>query len=247
MNRRTRFWIRIGAGALVLAAVGALSFGVERARLWATADGRFPVGEIRVEGNRLLYEGEVLEWAGALRGENIFALDTGEVRERLEASPWILAAEVRRRPPGAVLLSIEERRPWLLAAGEEGAPEMVDREGVRFPALGKERTIDLPLLVGGTAEDLVRLAAAFPEDRDWIRERVAQVTVDRDGSITLVGAFRGTRILLGRESLDERAERLRLVMKTWEAAGEWYREIDLRYGDQAIARGKVEPKGEGRS
>ncbi|MFH1277828.1 MAG: FtsQ-type POTRA domain-containing protein [Candidatus Eisenbacteria bacterium] len=244
MNRRARFWLRLGAGAAVLFVVAALSFGLERARVYATADGRFPVAEIRVEGNRLLYEGEVIEWAGVERGENLIALDPGEVEARLEESPWIRSAEVRRRPPGRVQVRVEERRPWLLAAAGE-SPEMVDREGVRFPAMGKDQCLDLPLLAGGAPEDVARLAAAFPEDRDWISERAAQVTIDEDGSITLVEASRGTRIRLGREYLPARAERLRLVMKTWEATGEHYREIDFRYGDQAVARGKAEKKGQG--
>lgn len=248
-NQGKTRWVRCAAGALLLVAVCAASFGVERGRKWVKADGRFPITDMQVTGVRFLYEGEVLEMAEVQRGTNLFAVDTDAVRERLERSGWVREARVRRRLPGRLVLDVEERLPWLLATGEE--PEFVDREGNRFPALGKEERLDLPVLVdrsGGGSDVVARLASAFPPGSDWIGERAAQVEIDGDGAVTIVEAGRGTVIRLGHVDFEQRAARLSSVMRRWEKKGELFREIDLRYGDQAIARRKVARAGrEGRS
>jgi len=241
--------VRWAAGALLLVAVGAVAFGVERGRRWVAADGRFPITDVCVTGVRFLYEGEVLEMADVRRGTNLFAVDAGAVRERLERSGWIRKARVRRRPPGRLVLDVEERLPWLLLTGEE--PEFVDREGNRFPTLGKEERLDLPVLVdrsGGGSDVVARLASAFPPGSDWIGERAAQVEIDGEGAVTIVEAGRGTVVHVGGVDFEERASRLSSVMRRWEKNGEFFREIDLRYGGQAIARRKVaRAGGEGRS
>ncbi|MFH1681884.1 MAG: FtsQ-type POTRA domain-containing protein [Candidatus Eisenbacteria bacterium] len=232
-------------GAAVLVAVAALAFGIERGHRWLLAEGRFPVTEIRVSGSNLLYEGEVVQAAGVERGTNLLTVDAGEVEARLLASGWIRAARVRRRPPGRVLVQIEERRPWLLRPGEPAA--FVDREGHTFPAMGKEERLDLPILAdrSGKARPIVaRLASAFPPEEKWFGGSVLQVSIDANGSVTLIEARHGTRIRLGDTGFAGRAERLRLVLDEWAKSGEAFEEIDLRYEGQAIARRPIPLPGE---
>jgi cell division septal protein FtsQ len=217
--------------------VAALAFGIEKGRRWLLADGRFPVTEIRVSGNELLYEGEVLATAGVERGVNILTVRAGEVEGRLLASGWIREARVRRRPPGRVLVEIEERRPWLLRPGEPAA--FIDREGRAFPAMGKEETLDLPILAdrsGSPRAVVARLADAFPPGDPWFAENVLEVAVDARGSVVLVERTHGARIRLGDSGFVERAARIRSVLEEWAKTGEAYEEVDLRYEGQAIAR-----------
>lgn len=231
---------RILLGALLLAAVSLLAYGGERAKTWATDEGRFPIEEIRVSGNRLLLEGEVLALAVVDRGENLFAVHPGAVEKRLEQSDWIEQAHVSRRLPGKVCIDIRERRPWLLELGEE--PALVDRRGLRFAAMGKEKGIDLPFLVDmtGNGGAIVRdLAAISPLSNDWIADSLSEVTIGPDGSVTLIDMNHGSRILLGTRPFTRKAERLDAVLQQWNATGQWYAELDLRYEGQAIARDPI--------
>jgi cell division protein FtsQ len=236
-ERRARGWLRLVFGLLVLVVVAFLAYGIEWGRRWLVADGRFPVTEIRVSGNDLLYEGEVLDMTGVRRGVNILAVDTEMVRARLLASGWIRDAVVRRRPPGRLLIDVDERRPWLLVPGEPA--RFADREGKVFPSLGKEERLDLPLLVdrsGAPGRVLAELAAAFAPDERFFAEKIVEVGIDAAGSVTLVEGSRGTRVRLGSEGFAVRASRLQAVLDEWVKSGEAYEEIDLRFEGQAVAR-----------
>jgi len=244
-RKRRKFprWLRAFVGLGLLVAVVGASFGAERGRRWLTAEGRFPIREVRVGGTCLLYEGEVLEMAGVERGTNLFALDTDAVEGRLEASGWLRRVSVSRRPPGRIDIQIDERRPWFLLASSEEAI-FVDRSGRCFDTLGKEERLDLPLLVdetGDPGEAAARIARVFPESDRWFADHVAQVTVGADGSVTLIESGKGTVFRLGRDGLVERATRMRSVLRSWEQKGERFAELDLRYGSQAIARGPIGP------
>lgn len=231
---------RMLIGFLLLAAVCLAAYGGERAKIWVTDEGRFPVEEIRVSGNNLLLEGEVLALALVDRGQNLFGIKPGLVEHRLEDSEWIERADVSRRLPGRVLIEIRERRAWLLELREE--PALVDRNGLRFTALGKEKGADLPFLVDltGNGESIVReLAELSPPSNDWITRSFAEVTIGPDGSVTLIAMNHGSRILLGTKPFTRKTERLEAVLQQWNATGQWYAELDLRFEGQAIARDPI--------
>jgi len=82
-RRRKNRWKRRALGVFTLILVGAASYGFQRAKAWATAEGRFPIREVRVKGNDLLWEGEILDIASVERGGNILRLDVDGVEERL--------------------------------------------------------------------------------------------------------------------------------------------------------------------
>ena len=240
MKKRRRSRLRRGLiAAGLLAAATAASYGIERGRVWLTAEGRFPITEVRVEGNDLLWEGEVFEAARVERGTNLFRLDTDGVERRLEEWEWIRKARVRRRPPGTVRIEVEEARPWLLLAGEEGA-FFVDREGNDFPTLGKEERIDLPLLDDPAArrgEVVPLLAAEFPPEADWISRRAAEVRIGENGAVAFREMRFDARVRFGADRFARKASRLAAVLREWERTGRGFGELDLRFRDQAIARG----------
>lgn len=242
MSRRAQSWKRLGAGTIFLALVVALSWGFEKGRTWVTEPGRFPVSDVRVTGNRLLWEGEVEEMAGAERGANLFRIDTGAMEKRLEETVWVREASVSRRPPGRLQIVIEENEPWLLMVQEE--PLFIGRDGSLFPTLGKEERLDLPFLVdrsGKGVRIVPLLSEAFPPESDWITERVSRILIDSTGSVIFREMRFGARVEFGSVAFTRKAERLRTVMAEWERKSQGYEEIDFRYKGQAIARGKNIP------
>jgi cell division protein FtsQ len=248
-RRRKNRWKRRALGVLALLLVGVASYGFQRAKAWAMAEGRFPIREVRVKGNDLLWEGEILEIASVERGKNLLRLDVDGVEERLSRSGWVREARVRRIPPGRVDLKIEEREPWMLLL--EGRDALfVDREGAVFPALGKEQSLDLPILVdrsGRPGEIVAELAKAFPAADDWLGRRVAEVEIDEEGSVSLWEIPNRTRILLGGEAFPDRVARLRAVLADWDRKSEQYGEVDLRFANQVIAREPIHERKKSRS
>lgn len=89
----------------------------------------FTIGSIAVEGNRYLAEDEILRIAGVGARVNIFRLDTGEIRQRLTRDLRIASADVTRRLPNTILISVSERQPTAYIATSYGFAQL-DGEGM---------------------------------------------------------------------------------------------------------------------
>jgi cell division protein FtsQ len=71
----------------------------------------FTVSEINVEGlERLSYE-EIAHLIDFNVGDNLFAIDLNEVKNKLETYPWVANAVVERELPASIRIIIEEERP----------------------------------------------------------------------------------------------------------------------------------------
>ncbi len=236
-RKRTSRIRRIATLFLIMVAVSLTAYGGERARIWATSEGRFPIESIRIDGNDLLTSSEIQILAEVELGENLFLFDGEAAEARLESYEWFREVKVARRPPSGVVIRVIERTPWLLELREEG-PRFVDRSGIRVEARGKEERLDLPLLhddSGSEGGAVPALSDAFPPEEGWIAAYAAQIDIDKDGNV-IIADLKGTKILMGTRPFGDKANRLRAVLKQWQADGQRFEEIDLRYKDQAVAR-----------
>jgi cell division protein FtsQ len=87
------------------------------------------VREVYADG-RLRTERELLaQQLGIEVGQPILALDTDELKERLEALPWIEQASVVRLLPDTIRVRVQERKP-LAIWQHEGRLALIDRDGV---------------------------------------------------------------------------------------------------------------------
>jgi cell division protein FtsQ len=153
-----------------------------------TADAGFGISEIHITGNRRTPYSQVLEVLGMQPGQSIFSADLVGARQRLGALDWIASAEVHRRYPDAIFVTLVEKRPfalWQMPANSSGeAPiAVVERSGAVITTRDVEKFRHLPKLVGAgapaSAADLVdavqahraiaaRIAAyARQSDRRW--------------------------------------------------------------------------------
>jgi cell division protein FtsQ len=142
-----------------------------------TADAGFGISEIHITGNRRTPYKQVLEVLGMTPGQSIFSADLWSARERLSRLEWIASAELHRRYPDAIFVTLVEKRPFALwqppynslgnslgdAKGE--APiYVVERNGSIITSHEIEKFRHLPKLVGAgapqTAADLVDAVAA---------------------------------------------------------------------------------------
>jgi cell division septal protein FtsQ len=128
--------------ALALAG-GALAAGVSRLpRLLRRMD-VFRVRRVEVLGAHYMTAESVLAASGITSRSNVFD-DTGVWRRALLAQPLVMDAEVRRQPPGTVVLQIVETRPVALARGDVLRP--VDARGRLLPVDPARVSLDVPVL-----------------------------------------------------------------------------------------------------
>ena len=121
-----------------------------------TADAGFGISEIHITGNRRTPYRQVLEVLGMQPGQSIFSADLFGARGRLAHLDWIASAEVHRRYPDAIFVTLVEKRPFALwqappnAQGE--APiAVVERSGAVITTRDVEKFRRLPKLVGAGA------------------------------------------------------------------------------------------------
>lgn len=139
---------------------------VTHAYLWGmTAKAGFEVKQVYLEGREHLGQEELRTALGMVQGDPILSLPLREMQERLKALPEVRNAEVRRKLPDALYVTIEERKPIALwqRAGEYA---VIDRDGVVL----NRKVADMPqgalLVVGNDApkhmKGLMELLAAAP-------------------------------------------------------------------------------------
>lgn len=122
--------------------------GAYEAAVFVTSANLLLVTRVTVRGNSRLSTGEVLALVSDLRGANVLTADLGDYRRRLEDSPWVADARLRRLLPGTVEIAIQERVPIglcrlldrLYLVDATGA--LIDEYGPRYDDL------DLPVIDG---------------------------------------------------------------------------------------------------
>ena len=79
----------------------------------------FDISYIRVEGNSLLSDEEIVEMAGVAEGDNMFSVSSRKVRNTLEENAYIASAEIDRQIPDTYVIKIEENKPTLAIKFQE--------------------------------------------------------------------------------------------------------------------------------
>lgn len=124
----------------------------------ATTSGAFAYSRIRVEGTTYTKSGDVEATLAAVRGENLFRLETSPLEDELERLPTVARARVGVELPDTLAVRIDERVPILVwQVGERRF--LVDSSGTLFAAFPDDppgAAADLPIV-----EDRRALSAAF--------------------------------------------------------------------------------------
>ncbi|MBK9181224.1 MAG: FtsQ-type POTRA domain-containing protein [Acidimicrobiales bacterium] len=181
----------------------ALVIGLAAAAWGVTRSPVLDIDRIQVRGAGRTAVATVLATSGIERGSALTELDPGAVEARLERLPWVARAEVERRWPGSVEVTVHERVPVALVTDQAGGRFLVDGAG-RVLAGVVSASADLPRVDGvapvgapgtdveATTLDAVRLARLLP---GRLRPEVDAVRVDGDDLVLeLVG---GGRVLVG--------------------------------------------------
>ncbi len=166
---------------------------------WFVSRPLFPLREVILLSSPAQVAPEQLEYVArtAIRG-NFFTVDLQAVRTAFEGVPWVRHAEVRRRWPDGIELSLEEQRAvayW--AEPERGDVGLVNSQGEVFVG---ESDAPMPRFSGpqGSAAWLLARHAEFSEALSPLGARLVGVALSAREAWQLK-LDNGLVILLGRE------------------------------------------------
>lgn len=143
------------------------------------------VRSVRVEGNRMLGEQEVLAAAEVPLGESMLRVDTDAIRSRLGQNPKVASARVELSWPSTVRLDVAERTPEAFVRTGD-AVRLVDADGVPF-ASAPQPPPGMPELRAPAPNDpLVRAeVSALASLPPQLRGQVVAVTARTPGDLRL--------------------------------------------------------------
>lgn len=194
---------------------------------WFTLQ-QIPVERISVTGSLQRTQTEVVQEMvqPALAG-GFLGADLGEVRDQLEALPWIYRASVRRRWPNALEIHVLEQLP-IARWGDNG---FLNHEGQVFQSSTFRSAGALPQLRGpqGSAGQLMVSYQQLGELLKPVSLALLELTLDERGHLSAV-LEGGIALALGNTDFADRVQRFTTVYTRELAArpGEVER-VDLRY------------------
>lgn len=136
----------------------------------------FKVKEVNVAGHNHVTPREILETAGIKSSTSILFLNADEMRNRLEALPWIASASVRKFYPDRIDIAVTERQAYALWQ-INGEIKVIARDGIPIaPYSDDPRYVQLPIVVGEGAQkrvgEVVDALARLPALREQVRAAI---------------------------------------------------------------------------
>jgi len=239
-RRRSRaaVWLALAWAVTLLAGAGLLA---------AALLGRFESGplltvrHVEVEGLVHLERAEVDALLTNLPGQNLITIDLRELTGRLESSPWIRVADIRRILPATVAIDVRERQPVALARIDDRL-HLIDAWGTFIAEFGPRYVaFDLPIVDGLVGEDGSVDHARMQLARDLIEalvgeadllSRVSQVDVSDEMNAVVILEGEPVLLHLGSEDFVERLDRYLDLAPTLEERVPVMDYIDLRFGER---------------
>jgi cell division protein FtsQ len=141
---------------MVSGAIARVTHGFRDGVSAIVADAGFGVYEIQINGNRRVPINTIMAALGIKPGDSIFLVDLPSARARILALDWIASADVVRRYPDAITVTVVEKRPFALwvspvLGNGSGGVAVVDRAGGVITSRDTDQFSRLPKLVGAGA------------------------------------------------------------------------------------------------
>jgi cell division septal protein FtsQ len=246
VSRRSAFALRWATAATKVAVLaGALTSLAALGTRAVLSSGRFTIDRVVVRGNQRLSDGEVAALLDGLQGQHILRADLGYWRDRLAASPWVSAAELRRSLPATIEVAVSERHA--LGIGRlDGRLYLIDEQGEVIDDYGPQYAdLDLPivdgLVQGGAAERPARAALAgrllaAVASRPDLLAAISQIDVSDPRDAVAILESDPARLHLGDRDFVERLQSyldLKPALQTRVPAMDY---VDLRFDARVFVR-----------
>jgi cell division protein FtsQ len=112
----------------------------------------FDIAIVTISGEAELREPEILSIAGVTPRNSLLFLDVAEARAKLEATPLVKRASVRKLYPDHLVIDLVERAPYALWQ-KDGKVDIVAADGAPIDEMHDLRFAGLPFVVGEGAND----------------------------------------------------------------------------------------------
>ena len=192
------------------------------------------VDRVTISGIAELSEIEVLVAAGIdPRGSLVF-FDADEARRRLEATPLIRQATVRKLYPGEIAITLVEREPYALWQ-VKGDLFVIAADGTVIDKMDDGRFAHLPLVVGADANNRARDYIALKAQAGPLAERIRAATLVSGRRWTLK-LDNGVDVRLPESAPAEALKRLVALESDFRLLDKDLLAIDLREPDRVVMR-----------
>ncbi|CAB4242947.1 Cell division protein FtsQ [Methylacidimicrobium sp. AP8] len=241
---------RIASVLLILAGIGAVGgagyyAGTRLALPFLSADSRYALRDIVVDGTGRLPRKEIITASGLRVGQNLLGVSLPEVYKAVSSLPYVQRASVRRVLPDRIEIRVEERVPLARVVTKakrfSGRNLCVDYQGVVFVARKGEVLSLLPELEGVPSDDLeIGNRLATPECRAALRllgllqenpsmrNLLDPAVVDVSGRLCLKVVSRdGVGIVLRLDHLERQMRRLQKIYAFSQSRGRKVASVDL--------------------
>ncbi len=238
MNTRFKSSELIAVGAVLtvcllagLAALGARS---------VLASQHLPIRWVEVSGpfERVSAE-QIRSTAAALVDGGFFAVDLEQVRNSVEALPWIRSVGVRKRWPDTLSVRVLEHEPL----AHWGDDRLVSLEGEVFAVDGSSQIGGMVRLSGpeGSAAQVVRFLAAMGQSLSATGQDVMELHLSDRGAWSAV-LTNGLEVQFGSSDVEARMNRLVVALRRLpETDPRQLLSVDLRYPNGLAARWAQQP------
>lgn len=186
----------------------------------------------------------LLENSGLSRGMSLFAVDTEEVRQRMEAHPWVRRVTLEKRLPHTLAVKVEREEARALVLLDR--LYYINRWGEVFKAVDEEEDTDLPVITGvpgseETRDRVLRNAVRVigfleSEQGQWSLRELAEVHMEMDGNVSLYFNSLPASVEMNHADMGFRMADLKRVVEHLDSKGSlpMVKRIDLNYPDGAV-------------
>jgi len=124
----------------------------------------FGISKLHLTGQNRTAPQTILAVLNFKPGQSIFDADVQMARARLTRLPWVASAEVTRRYPDSISVSIVEKQPFALWQSPKGL-FVIERSGAVITGTTFEAFAKLPLFIGGRPDGADALVEAIAAHR----------------------------------------------------------------------------------
>ncbi len=111
----------------------------------------FRIASVKVQGNRMVSDQQVLEKSGLARGRSMLNFDVQQMAENIKSLDWVNEVMIKRQWPSTVRVTVREHSALALVnlAGEEKKKlYYIDTNGHVFAPVQSSTDLDFPVLSG---------------------------------------------------------------------------------------------------
>jgi cell division protein FtsQ len=237
----------LGKGLIGLALCVAMAWaGYMGYRLLRKAD-YFRLRTVRIVGHQTLTQHDILYLLDLSADATLFQLDLARMGTRLERHPYIKTVTLRREFPDTLIVTVQEREPYLVVQVEDQR-FFLDAEGVVLGPFMPQQDQELPqltlrqqrVLAAGMRLQQEEIQRALEFVRDFKASpiigttRLVELSVEESGAVVLEVAPYPFKLRVGEEKLDTQLGRLPSVLHYITQQGLAVRSIDLSYRQRVI-------------